>query len=97
MYDSPAEALYYHIMKGCGCGNGDEIALRAWEIFTEIAEKREDRYKVIYKSMYNQTIAQWFDSLDLIEHGGSVGGSWLSEKGENLYKELIDYYKNKNN
>lgn len=88
-FESPADFLYYYVMKGCGCGNGPEIAKRAWSIFLEIAEKREDRYKVIYKSMYNQTITQWLDSLELLEHGSSVGGSWLSEDGKALYQALL--------
>lgn len=92
MYDTPAEALYYQTMNGCGCGNGNEIAEKAWEIFTAIATNQENKHELIYTDLYHETITQWFDSLDLIEHGGSVGGSWLSEKGKSLYKELITYY-----
>jgi hypothetical protein len=30
----------------------------------------------------------WADSMDLTEHGGGIGGSWLTDKGEDVLERL---------
>ena len=92
-YESPAEFLYIYMLGGCGCGHGDGLAEIAWEVFEAIATKKEDRYKIIYGDdsdgpSVNEAMAQWIDSKGLLEHGSSIGGSWLSGLGEWLYNAL---------
>ena len=92
-YTSPANFLYVYILGGCGCGSGDRLAEIAWEVFELFANKTEDRWKKIYGEgeedgveLAYEAMAQWMNSKNLIEHGTSIAGSWLSQEGERLYK-----------
>ena len=88
-YHDFSSYLFTEHLRGCGCGNSDEIAEDVLKIFILFAEKTDDRYRTIYKDKYNELIAHMIDGAELIEHGSSIGGSWLNEKGEALYKEYL--------
>ena len=88
-YDSKEEFLWIYVMGGCGCGSNDNDKL-AWEVFELFATPHEKRKFSIYDKREYEIIAHWLDSLDwIIEHGGSISGSWLTEEGKS-YMALID-------
>lgn len=67
----------------CGCGCPDCFVEQLYE-YLKLVEKREipdDKY-VAY--MYLA------DNAGLTEHGSSVYGAWLSEKGKKLLKKMED-------
>lgn len=88
-YESPAEYLWIGILGGCGCGSSDlpNIAVEVLRNFGR-EHMSKNRFSVYDKSEY-EVIAHWLDSKELIEHGSSVNGSWLTEKGKELLK-IID-------
>ena len=74
----------------CGCGHYDERldilkevlnACPLWEL-----EKTPEYLRT--------PLGEWFlcllDKAELIEHGSSIGGSWLTEKGTRLLNALND-------
>lgn len=80
-----------NIMMGfCGCGIPEENVLYILECLEAI--NRNAAYdempaicgsnKAYYFMLY------WLSKEGLTEHGGGVGGSWLSEKGKNLMDAL---------
>lgn len=87
-YDSPGEFLYIYVVKGCGCGNAATFEKDFWDMFVLIAEENPKTYETIYKDNYNELIAQMLDAAGLLEHGSSIGGSWLNETGQWLYEAL---------
>jgi hypothetical protein len=87
-YDSPEEYLWVGIMGGCGCGSSDEIAELAHEILGHFGKPFDERKLKIYDKIEYEIIAHWLDSKELIEHGSSVGGSWLTDKGKELLEVL---------
>lgn len=90
-YESPEQYLFLEIMGGCGCGLSDEIAEKAYEVFKHFGTPHAERNVKFFtedESMVLETLAHWLNSKDLIEHGGSVYGSWLTKKGEELVKIL---------
>ena len=85
-YDSPAEYIWIGILGGCGCGSGD-LPDRAVEVLKNFGREHlsKERWSV-YDDPTNEVLAHWLDSKELIEHGGSIGGSWLTDKGKELLK-----------
>lgn len=90
-WENKYDWLFNELIGGCACGNSEKIAEDVYKVFVSIAEERDDRYKTIYKSRYHELIAHVFDSRGITEHGSSVGGSWLTEKGQKIYNYLIAY------
>jgi hypothetical protein len=88
-FDSPEDFLWFYILGGCGCGNSHTLMNDCWKIFESIVNKK-DSFDLIYENKYNEIIAHWLDSKELIEHGTSIAGSWATESGEYLYKVLSE-------
>lgn len=78
----------------CGCGSPESAAnallllldmhpmYEGWDKLNEFTGGREDAYLLLYT----------LDSHDLAEHGSSVGGQWLTDKGEALLAGLRREY-----
>lgn len=88
---SPKEWLWDEL-GGCGCGSSDELAEDVWLVLKEFATDFDKRELDIYENKVYELIAHWLNDGEFAEHGISVGGSWLTEKGKQFYqsiKELI--------
>lgn len=86
-HNSPQEWLW-SILGGCGCGSSEDFARDAWMLMEYFAKPHGERTLDLYEQPYLELMAQWFDSVRLIEHGTNIGGSWLSEKGEQVYEAI---------
>lgn len=87
-YDTPAEWLWTEIMGGCGCGSADAFGKRAIKLLEHFSTPHEERDYSIWDNDFYELMAHWFNSLELIEHGSIVTGSWLTEKGEQIYEAI---------
>jgi hypothetical protein len=83
-YENPAEYLWTGVMGGCGCGDGSLPDL-AVEVLRYFSTMQRD-WNEFTREM--EIIAHWFDSLDLIDHGSSIRGSWLTDKGKTVLATL---------
>lgn len=80
------------VLGGCGCGSSDELGERAIVVLENFAsDDWENRFSV-YDNEADEVLAHWMHSRDLIEHGSGISGSWLTEKGKNVF-EIIKRYK----
>jgi hypothetical protein len=83
-------------LKFCGCGDPEAVYNLVRDLLGLIAEKwyREDddpaRWREVSQQITDRigggdgtyyAVWYWLDGSGLIEHGGSVSGSWLTEKG----------------
>ncbi len=99
-YENEHQAAHYGLLKLCGCGlpenaynfcrdalacfdrRGchDEPPTREWidaeDALKELIKKRPDDMAHV--------LAHLLTHLDLLEHGGSVGGSWLTDDGARI-------------
>jgi hypothetical protein len=89
-WDSPFDWFWIGILGGCGCGSSEELAERAFKLLENFSHDDIDKRFSVYDKVGDEILAHWFDSLDLTEHGSSVYGSWLSPKGEKIYKNIKD-------
>lgn len=82
--------VIYDDLHACGCG-----------YFESRLEFLRDTLRdfPLYQSeeiwgKYTEPVAEWFlcflDGAELIEHGGSLSGSWLTAKGKRLLSLLED-------
>lgn len=88
-YESPIQWLWIDILGGCGCGTSDRLAKRAWKVLSYFASDWDEREKnnySVYTIPADELLAHWLTHKNLLEHGGSVGGSWLTEEGKKVYK-----------
>jgi hypothetical protein len=85
---SPLTWLWCGVLGGCGCGSSEDIEKIAWDVLDLFSQKHADRTWSVYDKLEFEIIAHWMDNKDLLEHGSSVAGSWLNEKGEEVHKIL---------
>ena len=84
-HESPAMWFWIAILGGCGCGNAGDLADKALALLRFFAERNE---RVFSYTEGNEILAHWFDSKKLTEHGGTVGGSWLTKDGKAVLKAV---------
>jgi hypothetical protein len=79
--------LFHDDLRFCGCGNPEEAYALVRDLLT-LAPFHQDWRKVAGRIGGNDgddgpyyLILYMLDAAGLIEHGGSVGGSWLTAKG----------------
>lgn len=85
--------LFYGDIGMCGCGNPEDAYGLVRDIlnlapFYEHPEKVLD---LISNDGAYHLVLSMLSNAKLIEHGGGIGGSWLTEKGKH-YRELIRRY-----
>lgn len=81
--------LFIGILGGCGCGSSEEFGKAAVSLLEFFATDILERKGSIYENDgFRELLAHWFDSKDLIEHGSSINGSWLTDKGKQIYAAI---------
>lgn len=95
-YVDPEECedfFYYEKLNWCGCGLPDVAKMTVrdflWALHGDVDhwEKREERFlekfgvKDVYENNLLLCLAYALDAAELTEHGGSIGGAWLTEEG----------------
>jgi hypothetical protein len=99
-YENEHQAAHYALLKLCGCGLPEEAYNFCRDILAcfdrrgchESPPTREwidaqDAAERIIKErpdLAAHVMAHLLTHLDLLEHGGSVGGSWLTDDGERI-------------
>lgn len=92
-YNTPYEYLWNGILGACGCGWSEDLAKRAYKVlqlFSFSGDEWNRRNWSVYKKkdFTDLTLAYWLDKEGLTEHGSSIGGSWLSDKGKKIYLSI---------
>ena len=74
----------------CGCGNPDDAAARLCDLLTfhPLYENRGEFERLVPDSGIQHLLLYMLDHLGLTEHGGSVMGAWLSDKGKDVLTAL---------
>lgn len=54
-------------------------------------EKLKNLFPCDYYHPLVESYLKTLDTVGLLEHGGSIGGAWLSDKGEKILKLLQSY------
>lgn len=89
-YDTQAEAMYFNLKASCGCGRPDEVHAFLIECIKQFDGDKWPKPGVdsIAKFVSERPdvaaefIAHYLTSEALLEHGGSVYGSWLTDRGK---------------
>lgn len=75
----------------CGCGDPDAAMVFVRNTLKLIGERKEWG-EGVEKEIPNEGayyfVLYMLDHKGLTEHGGSVGGSWLSSKGDEVLKDI---------
>lgn len=97
-YKNEHQAAHYSLLKLCGCGCPEDAYNFCREVLIAFDRRPfDDREKpwvdaedsvkaLIIKSpdVAAHVISHLLTNLKLLEHGGSVGGSWLTKDGERI-------------
>lgn len=94
VHESIVDKEWTENFKFCGCGNPE----KAREYLVNLLQSMKDRSasswevnnveKVALSEGVFYFVMYVLDAMRLTEHGGSVGGSWLTEKGEKMLEFL---------
>ena len=100
------EDIYYNKLGMCGCGTPEEVKhflfsllenhrqYKDDEITHEVmSENRKKIIKTVDADIIFEIIFHVFDNVGLLEHGGSIYGSWFTEEGINFFKLLSEFKK----
>jgi hypothetical protein len=88
-HETKAEAMYYGQLGGCGCGSPQCVH----KFIIDILSKQNPKTKMLDYELITshiednhdeayQFIMHMLGEKHLVEHGGSVYGSWLTPRGE---------------
>ena len=74
----------------CGCGNPESAAVLLRDILRlcPLYDHRAEFEKFLPDRGVQHFILGVLSECDVIEHGGGIGGSWLTDKGKMLLGEL---------
>lgn len=84
----------------CGCGNPEEAAKTLMVLlrFCPLHNHRDELESMIPDVGLRHLVLYSLENHGLIEHGGSIGGSWLTDKGKAvlaaLVREFLDEFRN---
>lgn len=91
-YESEQEAVYFSQFGLCGCGRPNSVH----KFLISCLEATNDDYPNILDANKIQSIIEnnpdivsefvlhYLDSVSVVEHGGSVFGCWLTERGKQV-------------
>jgi len=91
-YDSESEAMYYDQIGLCGCGCPEDVHKFLLDCMSSKNENYPNLidYKKVVELIKSQPevvaefVLHFLDNRGLTEHGSSVYGSWLTERGEQV-------------
>lgn len=105
IFDYFTDIYIYEVFNFCGCGcNGRmlQMILKVLKCFETdnitnapfLGMQAEDKYKEAFPNHDHddkEFMLKWLDSVGLTDHGTSVYGCWLTDKGV-LLKELLEIH-----
>jgi hypothetical protein len=82
--------LFYTDIGLCGCGNAEEAfdLVRDLLNLAPFYEHRQEVAALVGTGATGHIVLSALDNADLLEHGGTIHGSWLTDKGEWYQKAL---------
>jgi hypothetical protein len=95
-YESVANARWFEELKFCGCGDPEGTQDWLQRVLTSLKGSPDpwvdwaDRVAVLNSDLdaMRYFVLYVLDAMGLTEHGGSVGGAWLTAKGRKFLVEL---------
>lgn len=87
-YDTEAEAMYYDVLDGCGCGDPEAVHAFAIECVQQFAEGGGRKLGGVLDAVKAdpesaaELIAHVLTNANLLEHGSSARCSWVTELGK---------------
>ena len=91
-YDSESEAMYFGQIGLCGCGDPDRVHQflidclgSASDDFPSLLDVDKVQNLILSRpQVVAEFVLHFLDSVNLTEHGGSVYGSWLTDRGSQV-------------
>lgn len=78
------DQIYYGLLGWCGCGCPDDAY---YEVYKYLKARQLSAFKEIYgfDNVYSNPLllclAYTLDNIGFTDHGGNIGGAWLTEMG----------------
>lgn len=83
-WDTKFNYLSINILGLCGCGNPYDITEYILKYLLRLSDKRWGEYEDLNYMFF----CYWANKMDFAEHGTSIRCSCLTEKGEQLIKDI---------
>lgn len=94
-WDTKSAYLLMGVLPSCGCGDPSSIGKYVKEMLLKYVKqtKSEDRscWDITkYEDLPVMFFLSWADHEGYIEHGTTIRCSWMTEKGDELLRDLIE-------
>jgi hypothetical protein len=90
-WDSPAEYLFIGVLPSCGCGDPESIGRYVRDMLRSHVSTADDHSPWdanSYEDMPLMFFLSWADREGYIEHGTTIRCSWLTDRGQELMRDL---------
>src|SRR5690348_13587215 len=89
MDDSAHELANWFFTHSCACGRPEDVAGLMLDVLTVLESwDNRDRLEELLPGRTYYTVLNYYDKIGLLEHGGSISRSWLTETGEAILSAL---------
>jgi len=93
-WDSPSDYLMIGILPSCGCGDPASIGRYVKEMFLKhVKQTGSEDYSCWSITHYDDLpvmfFLSWADREGYVEHGTTIRCSWMTEKGDELLKDIL--------
>jgi hypothetical protein len=101
MQEDEFNDIWFNGLTMCGCGRPDELKQFIKELliaqsqdlnYEEKTKLRNEILEKVDKDLIFEFIFHRLEYADLVQHGGSVYGSWLTDKGK-AFITAVDEFK----
>jgi len=95
-WETKADYMFMGVLPSCGCGDPESIGVYVRDMLLEHVKQTgaasgiECWDRTSYDDMPVMFFLSWADSQDYIDHGTTIRCSWMTEKGDELLRDLDD-------
>lgn len=94
-WETRADYLYCGVLPSCGCGDPSAIGRYVKELLKHVGQTEDNSCweRTSWDDLPVMFFLSWADREGYIEHGTTIRCSWMTEKGNELLRDLIEIEK----
>jgi|GEM_PF-3381572 len=97
-WETKADYLYIGVLHFCGCGDPASVGAYVKDMLLKHVKQTNSDDSACwdnthYEDLPTMFFLYWADNEDFIEHGSTIRCSWMTKKGDELLRDLMEVEK----